>query len=232
MRIRSTLVTLTISAVAGSLLLTACGETAADDSNTVSPTTEVASGLPEAPAEESSEGQASEQQESAPPQPTSTREPVLAGALEGAELNEAGIAWFGAFCTGIGALSAFGPPDTENLDVEETAEAVASTYMSFGEGFEATAVELGGLDSNMNFENADGFAAEAIASIEEVAAVYTTGAETVRAGTYAVQDDIIVDVRQIETDAVESGAGDFGLSGLDESVFEAVNTQVPACTTS
>lgn len=231
MKIRSTLVTLAISAVAGSLLLSACGDSTTGEGDGAPPTAEVTSGLPESPGAEPSAEEAPDQQESLPPQPTSTREPVSAGALDGSELNDAGVEWFGAFCTGIGALSEFGAPNTEGLSVEETAEAVGSTYMAFGEGFDAAAMQLTGLDSTMNFENADAFAAEAVESIEEVAAVYRTGAETVRAGSYAVQDDIIVDVRQIETQAVESGAGDFGLSSLDESVFDAVNAQVPACGT-
>lgn len=232
MKIRSTFVTFAISAVAGSLLLSACGDSSPDGGNSASPTAEVTSGLPESPGTEPSAGVAPDQQESLPPQPTSTREPISAGALEGDELNEAGVAWFGAFCTGIGALSEFGAPNTEGLSVEETAEAVGSTYKAFGEGFDAAATELTGLDRNMNFENADAFAGEAVESIEEVAAVYSGGADTVRAGSYASQEDIIVDVRLIETQAVESGAGDFGLSSLDESVFDAVTAQVPACASS
>ncbi len=232
MRIRSTFATFAVAAVAGSLLLSGCGDSNPDESNTASPTPEVTSGLPESPGGESSPDEAPDQQESPPPQPSSTRDPVSAGALEGAELNEAGVAWFGAFCSGIGALSEFGAPDTQGLSVEETAEAVGTTYTAFGEGFEAAATQLTGLDSTMNFENAEAFASEAVESIEEVAAVYSAGANTVRAGTYSAQEDIIIDVRQIETQAVESGAGDFGLSSLDESVFDAVNAQVPACASS
>lgn len=218
-----------MAAVAGSLLLSACGDSDPAASTPSPPEQGVPSVAPASPDGEAPSDGTPEQPESLPPQATSTREPVAAGPLEGAELNEAGVAWFAAFCSGIGELSQYGVPDTENLSVEETAEAVATTYTQFGDGFTAAASQLTGLDTDMNFENAEAFATEAVDSITEVGSVYSTGAEAVNSGSYSAEENLLVDVREIETEAVESGAGDFGLSSLDESVFDAVNAQVPAC---
>ncbi len=223
MRNPSTVHKFALAAVASTMLLSACVDS--DPQSGATPPEE-----PTASAETVEPSDAApETQESQPPQPSSTRQPVDAGPLDGAELNEAGVAWFGAFCSGIGELSKFGVPDTEELEVAETADAVGTTYGNFGTGFEAAAEQLTGLDSDMNFENADAFANEAIESIGEVGSVYNTGAETLQSGSYSTEEELLVDVRQIETEAVEAGAGDFGLSSLDESVFDAVNAQVPAC---
>ncbi len=218
-----------VAAVASSFLLSACGEADPDADVTPSLDPDVESSAPVSPDGAAPSEDASAPQESLPPQPTSTREPIDAGPLEGTELNDAGVAWFGAFCSGIGALSQYGVPDTEELSVEETAQAVGAMYMQYGVGFDAAAADLRDLDADMNFENAEAFATEAVDSIEEVGAVYTAGAEEVQSGSYSGEEDLFVEVRDIETQAVEAGAGDFGLSSLDESVFDAVNAQVPAC---
>lgn len=228
MRIRSTLSTFAVAAVAGSLLLSACGDSETEAAP--SPNTDLTSSAVEPSDAESRDDEAPEEEDDGlPPQPSSTREPVSVGTLEDGELNDVGVAWFGAFCSGINGMSEFKAPNIEELSVEEAAQAVGTTYMQFGEGFSAVAAQLDGLDTSLNFDNGDAFAAEAVESIAEVGVVYSGGSEVVKDGTYATQDDLIADVRQVETEAVEAGAGDFGLSNLGETVFNAVTIQVPAC---
>ena len=198
MRRRSTFTTFAIAAVAGSLLLSACGDAEMDAGPTptadlTSSAAEPADGDPhdhEAPAEED---------DGLPPQPSSTREPISVGPLEYGVLNDAGVAWFGVFCSGINGLAQFQVPNIQDLSVEEAAQAVGTTFMQFGDGFNAVAAQLDGLDTDLNFENGDAFAAEAVASIEEVGAVYSEGSQIVAEGNYATKDDLVVDFQQIET---------------------------------
>ncbi len=231
MRIRFTVSAFAIAAVAGSLLLAGCGESKPDESNPASPNVEATSGVPESPGGESSPDESPENQESPPPEPSSTRDPVSAGPLEGAELNQAGVAWFGAFCSGIGELSQYGAPNMQELGLAEQTEAVGTTYENFGKGFDSAAMTLAGLDDDMNFEKADAFATQAIESLQEVSFIYAAGAGTIEAGTYATEEDLVAVVNVVERAALAAGVGDYGLSSLDESVFDAVNAQVPACGT-
>jgi len=232
MRIRSTFATFAIASMAGSLLLSGCGVSSPGESDTASPNPEVTSVPPESPGDGLPSEEAPDQQESLPPQPSSTRDPVSAGPLEGAELNEAGVAWFGAFCSGIGEVAKVGAPDMKELDLAEQTDAVGTTYEDFGKGFDAAAVTLAGLDDDMNFGKADAFASQAIESLQEVSFIYAAGAGTVESGTYATEEDLVAVVNVVEGAALAAGVGDYGLSSLDESVFDAVNAQVPACASS
>lgn len=111
MRRRSTFTTFAIAAVAGSLLLSACGDAEADAGPTpiadlTSSAAEPADGDPhdhEALAEE--DGGLS-------PPPSSTREPISIGPLED-----------GVFCSGINGLAQFQAPNIQDLSVEEAAQA-------------------------------------------------------------------------------------------------------------
>lgn len=230
MRRRSTFATFAIAAVAGSLLLSGCGDSNPDESDAAFPNVEATSGGSESPGGESlPEQQAPDQQGDASAEPLSTREPVLAGPLDGDELNETGVAWFGAFCSGIGEVAEVGVPDMEQLDLAEQTDAVGATYENFGKGFNAAALTLAGLDADMNFAKSDAFATQAIESLQEVSFIYAAGAGTIEAGTYETEEDVVAVVNVIERAALGAGVGDYGLSSLDESVFDAVNAQVPAC---
>lgn len=231
MRPRSTFATFAIAAVAGSLLLAGCGDSNPDESKAASPNVEATSGVSESPGAASSPDQVPGEQGDASAEPTSTREPVSAGPLEGDELNETGVAWFGAFCSGIGEVAEVGVPDMQDLDLAEQTAAVGTTYENFGKGFDAAAMTLAGLDADMNFGKADAFASQAIESLQEVSFIYAAGAGTIESGTYATEDDLVAVVNVVERAALAAGVGDYGLSSLDESVFDAVNAQVPACGT-
>ncbi|RMB61443.1 hypothetical protein EAX62_01950 [Tessaracoccus antarcticus] len=168
-------------------------------------------------------------EESAAPKASTTREPVTTGPLEGEELNAAGVAWFGAFCTGVAKATSFAGPDTTGMAIGEVTDTVVTTYQSIGGSFTETGQALAALDTAMNFENADAFAASSTSAVDEVGAVYTQGSETVAAGTYATEAELLKVVNATEASVVSAGGGDFGLSNLDDTVLASVGAQVPAC---
>lgn len=160
--------------------------------------------------------------------PESTRDTVVTGPLEGEELNAAGVAWFDAYCSGVMEVS-FYAPDTAGMNPDELKQAASDTYVKMSERFAALAGELGSLDASFNFENSEGFVINATDIVTEISSVYGEGAAAVQAGDYASEAELVTVVTEVEENAVRAGGSGFGVPDLDDSVLEAVSTQVGAC---
>lgn len=161
--------------------------------------------------------------------PTSTREVVATGPLEGEELNAAGVAGFEVFCTGATEASSFAQTTEPGMTGEEVVDAAATTYRKMGTSVTATADRLGALDTAMNFENADDFAQEVRDIFHEVGQLLWDGAETVETETFKNEEEFGNAILEIEGAVVDAGGFDFGISGLDPTVTKAVSEQVPSC---
>lgn len=228
---------LAAAAIAASLALAGCGtsetEEAATPSTSIEATTEaMETSMPaeepttEKPAETPVEEIPTEEAPAAAPE--STRDPVVTGPLEGEELNAAGVAWFDAYCSGVMEASLY-TPDTAGMSPDELKEAAADTYAKMSDHFAALAGELGSLDASFNFENSEGFATNATDIVTEISSVYADGSATVQAGDYASEAELVTVVTEVEENAVRAGGNGFGVTDLDDSVLEAVSTQVVAC---
>lgn len=230
---------LAASAAVSALALTACGGSSPEESALPSPPAEATETLEpteapdsqaSAPSSETPPG-APEDQQSPAPIPSSTRAIVVTGALDGEELNPAAVAWFDVLCSGAAEASSFSQRAEPGMESEEVIAAAVDTYTKMGTSVTATADRMGALDTAMNFDNADVFAAEVQDIFTEVGQIFAAGAETVRTGTFRSEEEFGTTVLEIERAAMVAGGYDFGISGLDPTITAAVSEQVPSCAT-
>lgn len=231
MRFESRIRTLSTSAVAMALLLSACGGPDAEETATPSPPVEASAPVEPTEAVTSEEARPSEvvPEETPEPVPSSTRTGVATGVLEGEELNAAGVAWFDVVCSGATEASSFAQTTEPGMTGEEVVEAAVTTYQMMGTSVTATADRLGALDTAMNFENADAFAEEVRDIFYEVGQLMWDGTETVKTETFRNEEEFGTTIAEIEGSIMDAGGFDFGVSGLDPTITEAVSGQVPSC---
>ena len=213
---------LAAAAIVTSLFLTACGGTEPEETTTPTPSEAMTSEpMESATPEETMEASPSETAESAAPV-------VVTGPLEGEALNEAGVAWFTAYCSGLTTVLADSEPDTTGLGKDEVIAKVVETYGLMGGNFTAYSANLATLSDDMNFENSEGFAADVIDTLAQVGDRYTMGGDEVSDGTFADPEDLTAMIADIEGDVAALGGQGFGLENLDDTVLGAVGL-IPEC---
>lgn len=220
------------TAAASVLILAACGGPDADAPTAATPTieaTEASGASEESTAQEPMPEESPAGEERPQPETGSTREPVSTGPLDGDELNADGVAWFEAFCAGVIEVQEYASTTSEDQDVDAVVALAATTYRSMGTSVTATSDRMRGLNSEMNFENADAFAAEVSDIFQEVGQIYWAGADTMETGTFGSEQDITEAAGEVSSAVLAAGGFDFGISTLDPSVIGAVAEQAPAC---
>ena len=214
---------LAAAAIVTSLFLTACGGTEPEETTTPTPSEAMTSEpMESATPEETMEASPSETAESAAPV-------VVTGPLEGEALNEAGVAWFTAYCSGLTTVLADSEPDTTGLGKDEVIAKVVETYGLMGGNFTAYSANLATLSDDMNFENSDAFAAEVSDIFKEVGQVYWAGADKMESSTFSSEQEFTAAIEDVSSSIIDAGGFDFGIPTLDATVSTAVAEQAPAC---
>lgn len=220
---------LAAAAIATSLLLSACG--GSEPEETMAPTPSEAMTSAPVESEIPEETMEASPSETTPSETTPAMERPATpetGPLEGEALNEAGVAWFTSYCSGITAVLADAQPDTQGMGKDETIAKVVETYGVLGGNFTSYAETLDALDAEMNFENSEAFADFVVDIMGQVGDRYTMGGAEVDEATFNTPDDLTTKIEGIEADVAGLGGDAFGLEALDETVIVGIG-QIPEC---
>lgn len=215
----------TLAAIALTALLSGCTQDAEDPTD--APMTEATASETSQPEETAEE--TTGESEPAASEPAETAAAPSTGPLEGEELSAEAVEWFDTMCVAFGSIGELAGPDTTDMSVEETQEVVVTTYSDLGSAFTTVSADLAALPDDFNFSESAPFTDHVEGVLEDIGQVYADGSEKVAAATYADQTGLVTEINTIESAAASAGGSDFGLSSLDPTVTDALQTQVTSC---
>lgn len=202
---------------------TSSAEESADVSETTAP--ESASPTNETTPEE----EEPTQEASTPAVPVAPPTAPPTGPLDGTDINAAGAAWFGAFCSGISEIQAQGNIGQAGLSTEEVQAAAVDVYDVLSSITYGVRDDLSSLDTDMNFEGAPAYALYVANVFQDVGDIYVSAGELIEGSNYQSVSELQSDIDSLAPAVTAVDGEGFGVDTLDPTVADAVFTQVESC---